>query len=274
MESSRQSEATWGDRLAPQSDTSTSPDFPILSESQLEQVSDDPKNELSLRQKLGNVMLGVKSDWAENSASGKTVQVAALAGQAAERLRISELVLAPTVVDVFRDTQSPLKTSLAAFAIVFGAQGFISTTWAEAMDKSPETVDAINTNFPKLTEYAEDIGMSKKRRWYSHIREGWSTFWSLGVTPFVVAEKIQTPDIDRKDLHVRAAALTGKCALTGAGIAYGFSEFVMHQDPEVATKMLDIVGNPLLWIGMAYGVELPRFVGKRLERRRARKAAL
>ena len=226
------------------------------------------ENNMLWHQKLGAVATGFRIDWQNNNTVGRIAQIGAITGQAAERLKLSEVLIAPMVVSVFNQTNSPPKTAVAAFGMVFAMQGFIGSTWAEAMDKSPETVERLNQHYPKMLGYAEDIGTAKNRRWYSHIREAYSTFFSLGVTPFIVAEKIQNPDVRRNELLRKAAALSGKCALVGAGLGYGLSEIVLSQNHQNAGTILDYAGNPLVWMSLALGLEVPRFVGKRIERSR------
>ena len=227
----------------------------------------DAQNSAGFYQKLGYVATGFREDWQNNSAYGKSVQISAMVGQIAERARLSEITIAPMAAHILKETHNPNITALAVFGLVGAMQGAISHTWAEAMTKTPKTVNSVNTNFPKIVEYAEDIGMEKnKRRWYSNIREGAASFLSYGVTPFVVAEAINNPNITRKETHKIAAQMTGKCALFGYGIALGLSEVAIHSNPEVASNVINVAEKPLTWIGIAAAFEVPRLAIKRYRR--------
>lgn len=232
---------------------------------------EDIASDVTLRQRMGNVALGFKNDWRDANPWGKSVQVAALGGQILERVRISETVIAPAVVGILNETRNPNLTSLALLGMVGVSQGLISHSWAEAMDKTPKTVEAINEGFPGLVEMAEDIGPAKDRKWYSSIREGAAAFLSYGVTPFIVADRLNNPKMTRGELHKQAAQLTGKCALFGFGLSRVVGEVVVRSNEQVATAILNVLEKPYVWFGIAMAFEAPRLIAKRIERHRNKK---
>lgn len=236
-----------------------------------ETSSEDAQTTFARR--LGRVVGSALADRRNASFYGKTIQVTALTTQIVERARVSEFIVAPVAVNVLRDTQSPAVTSLAILAMVGTMQGAIGHSWAEAIDKSSATVAAINSEFPKLNELAEDIGPAREKKWYSHLREGASTFLTYGVTPFVVAEKINNPEMTRREMHISTAKMTGKCALFGFGAAYAISETLLRIDPEAASTAMDVIDKPYTWMGLAALFEAPRFIKKRYNRHKVAKDA-
>ena len=233
--------------------------------------SDDllPPNAVKMRQKIGQAAIAIKTDWNEGSLADKGTLTAALIAQVAERLRLSEIFIPPIAINVLQNTHSPALTGLAIAGLVGVVQGGIGVTWAHAMHSAENTVGQVNEQFPKLVEFAEDIGKDKDRRWYSGIREGATSFLSLGVTPFIVAEKTVEPTTSERESISTAIKMTGRCALFGFFLGLGVGEVATHLPPDKAQELLDVAGNPWLWIGLAYSYEVPRYLSKR----KARKAA-
>ncbi len=223
----------------------------------------------NMKERLGRVALAFKDDWSEEDALGRSVQVAAVAAQGIERSRVSEWGIVPAAFSVLQTTGSPVLTGTALFGMIAGSQALISHTWTEAMNRSPKTVDAINNEFPKLVEVAEDMGPAKDKKWYSHIREGLSSLLVYGVTPFVVSEKIREPEMTSRQLHASAAKLTGKCALAGFGLSFTVAEVLTNVDQNVATDIINVIDKPYFWFGLAMLMEIPRFVAKRFGRNKS-----
>lgn len=234
-------------------------------------VDIESRAKVRIKDRIGIVGRELREDWRSSDRYGKAIQVGAVAGQVLERVRISETVIAPTAIHILRETQSPNLASLAVLGMVGLSQAIISHTWVEAMYKTPRMVESVNQNFPGLTELAEDIGPSKERHWYSHVREAYSSFLTYGVTPFVIAERITKPDIPKSKMHLRAAEMTGKCALFGLVLTQAVGQAITHGNEKVGDVILNILERPYVWFGAAMAVEAPRFIGKRIQRYKAKK---
>ena len=228
--------------------------------------------------RIAEVDRTLAAEWDKENLTGKAWLAAAALGQLGERTHLlTEVTIAPAAVHVFEHTHSPWIGGLSILAMVGAAQGAIAGSWVEGLDRAPETTEAIYTNFPKMVEYAEDVGVSRERHWYSNVREAVSSFASYGVTPFVIAEKIADPETTKKQSWFTAAQMTGKCALTGFVVGSGVFEYAMH-DPARGQTIMHWAEKPWIWMAIAGVIEGPRLAGKRWarlkERREERKAAI
>ncbi|MDB5163944.1 MAG: hypothetical protein JWS12_562 [Candidatus Saccharibacteria bacterium] len=222
--------------------------------------------------KLRTVIAAIRSDWKRESNAGKVWLVSAMVGQAGERTHLlTEATIAPIAAHVLRSTHSPWMTGVALFSMVGAAQEGIAATWVEGMHRAPETTEAVYTQFPKTIELAEDLGAATDRNLLSNVREGISSFATYGVTPYVVAEKLANPETTKKQSHITAAVMSGKCAVTGFVLGVGVGEFAVH-NPAVGNHVVNWLEKPWIWWGITAVLEGPRLINKRLQRRKMRMA--
>ncbi|MEI7632075.1 MAG: hypothetical protein WCJ60_02015 [bacterium] len=224
---------------------------------------------LNFKQKVSDVGRVLYSSWQQEGATGKATLVGAAATQIYERSRIPEIIAPPIAVEVFNSTNgSTFKTGLVLGGLVMGQQLVIGSVWAETLSRFNNVTTAITTHFPKTSELAEDIGPAKNRKWYSNIREGLSGFFTYGTTPFLIAQKTYQPELTRKEAHITAARISASIGIVGLVFGKTITEIVQEVPAEYQDDIVNVIGKPYLWMGLAALYEIPRFAKKRLDRKK------
>ncbi len=239
---------------------------------QVPQVLESIEHEFSFREKLGDVRNTFTETWRDASVWGRSVLGLAIGAQAYERLRIPEIIAPPIAVEVYLSTGSAAKTALTLGGLVAGQQFVIGATWAETLTKYGKVAEKVGEHFPKAVELAEDIGPAKERKWYSNIREGFAGYFTYGTTPFLIARKTYEPGLPRKDAHKTAARITTAIGIAGVAVGKALVEVVEELPAEYQDDAIRVLEKPYTWIALAAIIEVPRFVSKRFDRRKAARA--